>query len=94
MKEKVQVWMIRAARSAHDCERCNAFITKGMEYYARNQFGKYSFFCLPCGAKLSADAVVKVERAKEAHRAKKKRGHHDPLLGPGHVVHGLGRMGA
>jgi hypothetical protein len=84
-------WEVRTARSAHDCERCGQCITRGQPYYARNGWKGHSFFCLACGVKLSEPAPPKANPARPIHR---KRKAHDPLLGPGHVVHGLGRMGA
>lgn len=86
------MWTIRRARSPKDCERCNLFITAGSEYYERNASHGRSYFCIPCGEKVGENPRVEPPARRKTVKRARWRG--EPLLGPGHIVHGLGRMGA
>lgn len=94
METRASAWTIRTAKSALDCDRCRGFITRGMEHYVREFHGKRGIFCLPCGDKLSDGQKDILEEKPRATRSKRARRPHDPLLSPGYIVHGLGRMGA
>jgi hypothetical protein len=90
----MSVWTERTARRNFDCERCNCIIETGSSYLDRGM-GRHSRFCIPCYKALMEAGEKKrtkrdaVQVAKPYHR-QKVRLPGSPLLGLGHVVHGLG----
>ena len=82
-------WIERKASKSHECARCKDFIPRGDTYYQREGGGGHSCYCLACGVKISEPVA-----RPESIMRKRARRVGEPLLGLGHVVHGLGRMGA
>jgi hypothetical protein len=85
-------------RQARTCARCSEIIERGEAYIkvSRNRSAtstkpaEYSWqsFCLPCFAATGGEVAERGKRVPE--RKKRARRIGDPLLGVGHLVHGLG----
>ena len=85
-------------RQARTCARCAEIIERGEAYikvsYNRSATSQkpavstWRAYCLPCFSASGGEVVEKPARVIEKRKRSRRIG--DPLLGPGHIVHGLG----